>query len=126
MSAQPAAALIADRAIAGSTAAAQWAQLQADAPQVVTTMQRYLRRLVSFQAPTSVDVAENSLRQFAWWLVIDAALDTVEAVRRDDIVVVEVMVQSLDRAFWADYRRELERLFHQDEIIIRAQTYEAL
>ena len=48
------------------------------------------------------------------------------AVKRDDIVVVEVMAQSLDRAFWADYRRELEGLFHQDEIIIRAQTYEAL
>ena len=48
------------------------------------------------------------------------------AVKRDDIVVVEVMAQSLDRAFWADYRRELEELFHQDEIIIRAQTYEAL
>jgi hypothetical protein len=47
-------------------------------------------------------------------------------LKRDDIVVVEVMAQSLDRAFWADYRRELEELFHQDEIIIRAQTYEAL
>jgi len=48
------------------------------------------------------------------------------SVKRDDIVVVEVMAQSLDRAFWADYRRELEKLFQQDEIVIRAQTYEAL
>jgi hypothetical protein len=47
-------------------------------------------------------------------------------VKRDDSVVVEVMAQSLDRTFWADYRRELEGLFHQDEIILRAQTYEAL
>jgi hypothetical protein len=47
-------------------------------------------------------------------------------VQRDDIVVVEVMAQSLDRAFWANYRRELEGLFHQDEIVIRAQKYEAL
>jgi hypothetical protein len=47
-------------------------------------------------------------------------------VKRDDIVVVEIMAQSLDRAFWADYRRELEELFHQDEIVIRAQKYEAL
>jgi hypothetical protein len=47
-------------------------------------------------------------------------------VKRDDIVVVEVMARSLDRAFWANYRRELECLFQQDEIIIRAQTYEAL
>jgi hypothetical protein len=48
------------------------------------------------------------------------------SVKRDDIVVVEVMAQSLDRAFWTDYRPELEKLFHQDEIVIRAQTYEAL
>lgn len=48
------------------------------------------------------------------------------SVKRDDIVVVEVMAQSLNRAFWADYRRELEQLFHQDEIVIRAQPYEAL
>jgi hypothetical protein len=47
-------------------------------------------------------------------------------VKRDDIVVVEVMAQSLDREFWAEYRRQLEELFHQDEIVIRAQTYEAL
>jgi hypothetical protein len=36
------------------------------------------------------------------------------------------MAKSLDRAFWADYGRELEELFHQNEIVIRAQTYEAL
>jgi hypothetical protein len=47
-------------------------------------------------------------------------------IKRDDIVVVEVMAQSLDRPFWAGYRRELEELFYQDEIIIRAQSYEAL
>jgi hypothetical protein len=47
-------------------------------------------------------------------------------VKRDDIVVVEVMAQSLDRAFWGNYRRELEELFQQDKIVIRAQKYEAL
>jgi len=47
--------------------------------------------------------------------------NTGGTVKRDDIVVVEVMAQSLDRAFWADYRRELEELFHQDEIVIRAK-----
>jgi site-specific recombinase XerD len=94
VSAQRAAALIADRTIAGSTATAQWAQLQADAPQVVTTMQRYLQRLAAFQAPTSVDVAENALRQFAWWLVGNAGLDTVAAVRRDDIEDFKVWLAS--------------------------------
>ena len=52
--------------------------------------------------------------------------NTGGTVKRDDIVVIEVMAPSLDRAFWADYRRELEERFHQDEIVIRAQTYEAL
>jgi hypothetical protein len=47
-------------------------------------------------------------------------------VKRDDIVVVEVMVDSLDRTWWKDYRRELERLFCEDEIILRAQPYEHL
>jgi hypothetical protein len=32
-------------------------------------------------------------------------------VRRDDIVIVEVMVDALDRTWWKNYRRELEQLF---------------
>jgi hypothetical protein len=47
-------------------------------------------------------------------------------VKRDDIVVVEVMVDSLDRKWWEVYRRELEQLFRQDQIVLRAQTYERL
>jgi hypothetical protein len=52
--------------------------------------------------------------------------ETGSTVKRDDIVVVEVMVESLDRGWWRDYRRELEQLFTQDQIVVRAQTYEAL
>ncbi len=85
MSAQPADTLVADRTIAGSTAAAQWAQIHAVAPQVAVTMQRYLQRLAAFQAPASVDVAENALRQFARWMLTDTDLHEVAAVRRDDI-----------------------------------------
>jgi site-specific recombinase XerD len=84
VSAQPAGAPVADRMIAGSTAAAQWAQIQAVAPQVVVTMQRYLQRLAAFQAPASVVVAENALRIFAGWM-LGAGLDSVAAVRRADI-----------------------------------------
>ena len=47
-------------------------------------------------------------------------------LKRDDIVVVEVMVDSLDRTWWVAYRRDLERLFRQDRIVLRAQTYEPL
>ena len=45
---------------------------------------------------------------------------------RDEIVVFEVMADDLDRAWWATYRRELERRFRQEEIVIRAQTIEQL
>jgi hypothetical protein len=47
-------------------------------------------------------------------------------VKRDDIIAVEIMVDSLDRTWWKAYRHELERLFHQDEIVVRAQRYEPL
>jgi len=45
---------------------------------------------------------------------------------RDDIVVVEVMADALDRAWWRDYRRHLETLFRQDTIVIRARAVEIL
>jgi hypothetical protein len=47
-------------------------------------------------------------------------------IKRDDIVVFEVMTESLDEAFWAAYRRELERAFQQEEIVIRAQDIRLL
>lgn len=39
---------------------------------------------------------------------------------RDDMILVEVMVQRFDRDWWARYRRTLEERFRQDEIVIRA------
>ena len=47
-------------------------------------------------------------------------------VDRDSIVIFEVMADTLDRAWWDDYRAELERLFEQDEIVIRASSVERL
>ena len=38
----------------------------------------------------------------------------------DEIVVFEVMTQTLDVSWWASYRLHLEREFRQDEIVIRA------
>jgi hypothetical protein len=52
--------------------------------------------------------------------------ETGSTVKQDDIVVVEVMVESLDRGWWREYRRELEQLFSQNQIVVRAQTYEVL
>ncbi|HEX5871981.1 MAG TPA: hypothetical protein VFY65_16240 [Longimicrobium sp.] len=47
-------------------------------------------------------------------------------VARDDVVIVEVMADDVDRAWWKEYRRELESRFRQDEIVIRATPIERL
>jgi len=44
-----------------------------------------------------------------------------KSVRRDDIIVYEVMAKSLNRNWWAKYRKHLEAVFRQESIIIRAQ-----
>ena len=40
--------------------------------------------------------------------------------RHDDIVVYEVMAEELDAQWWKDYRLRLEKLFAQDELVVRA------
>jgi hypothetical protein len=45
---------------------------------------------------------------------------------RDDIVILEVLADELDRHWWRDYRQTLERMFRQDEVIIRAARIERL
>jgi hypothetical protein len=85
VSAPPARGPAASRAVAGGTAAGQWAQIEAAAPLVAALVRRYLRQLGTFLAPGSVNAAENALRQFARWLISDAGQDSVGAVHRDDI-----------------------------------------
>ena len=46
--------------------------------------------------------------------------------KRDDIVVYEVMVETLDREWWAAYRRTLEQRFEQEELLIRSEVVERL
>ena len=46
--------------------------------------------------------------------------------QRDDIVVYEVMAESLDRSWWKGFREALEKRFAQDELIIRSQEVERL
>lgn len=48
------------------------------------------------------------------------------ATKADDIVVLEVMTRAVDRAWWAKYRKQLERAFRQDEIVMRSQTIDLL
>lgn len=47
-------------------------------------------------------------------------------IARDDVVIVEVMTDALDRAWWAAYRRTLESRFRQDELVVRAVPIEPL
>ena len=46
--------------------------------------------------------------------------------QHDDIVIFEVMADSLDRDWWRAYRRELESRFRQEELVIRVQDIEIL
>ena len=40
----------------------------------------------------------------------------------DEIIVFEVMAETLDASWWKSYRLQLERDFRQDEIVVRASA----
>jgi len=44
----------------------------------------------------------------------------------DEIVIYEVMVESVDRFWWNEYRERLRNLFQQHKLIIRAESIELL
>ena len=46
--------------------------------------------------------------------------------KRDDLVIFEVMVPRLKRAWWTKYRRSLERTFKQKELLVRLQKVKLL
>jgi len=52
--------------------------------------------------------------------------DDTGHVRRDELVSFEVMAETLDRNWWQKYREELSRRFRQQEIVMRASTFERL
>ena len=45
---------------------------------------------------------------------------------RDDVLVFEVMADSLDVGWWASYRRDLAARFRQDSLVMRAQPVQLL
>ena len=45
---------------------------------------------------------------------------------KDEVVIFEVMTDRLEREFWRLYRLELQEMFQQDLIVIRAQKIEQL
>ena len=52
--------------------------------------------------------------------------DDGQDVVRDDVVVYEVMVESLDRDWWRALRERLCREWAQQELVVRAQACERL
>jgi hypothetical protein len=44
----------------------------------------------------------------------------------DELVLYEVMADTLDRAWWKGYREELERRFRQEAVVVRALGAEHL
>jgi hypothetical protein len=47
-------------------------------------------------------------------------------LERDDVVIVEVMTETLDAGWWHGYRRELEARFGQKSLVVRAQEVSLL
>src|SRR5260221_3702374 len=117
VSALPARELAAGQAVAGATAAAEWAQLQAAAPQAVMTIHRYLRQLGTFLAPRSVEAAESALRQFARWMVTQTQITAIARIGRDDIEDYKVWLAakrlSAGQVISAETRRERMRTVRQ-------------
>ncbi len=44
-----------------------------------------------------------------------------QPVKKDDLLLFEVMTDALDRNWWKEYGESLEQRFRQEEIVIRAQ-----
>ena len=46
--------------------------------------------------------------------------------RRDDVVIVEVMTNTLEREWWRNYATKLASRFEQEELVVRAMQFEDL
>ena len=52
--------------------------------------------------------------------------ETSGKTQHDDVLVIEVMVETLDRPWWRALRTELETTFRQTRVIVRVQAIEVL
>jgi hypothetical protein len=52
--------------------------------------------------------------------------DEDEAIERDQVIMVEVVVEGFDREWWAAYREQLEARFGQEEVHARALATEQI
>ena len=51
---------------------------------------------------------------------------TEAEIQRDQVIMIEVVVDALDRAWWARYREQLEQRFGQEEVHARALAIERI
>jgi hypothetical protein len=49
-----------------------------------------------------------------------------EAIERDQVIMIEVVVDVFDRDWWAGYREQLETRFGQEEVHARALAMEQI
>ena len=49
-----------------------------------------------------------------------------EDIERDQVIMIEVVVETFDRAWWAAYRTMLEERFGQEEVHARALAIERI
>ena len=52
--------------------------------------------------------------------------DETGRIHSDELALIEVMADSLDRAWWRSYREKLEQQFRQEEVIVRAFAFDRL
>jgi hypothetical protein len=52
--------------------------------------------------------------------------DDESPAERDVLIIYEVLCSRLDRKWWAKYRRKLQALFAQEELLIRAHKIKVL
>ena len=51
---------------------------------------------------------------------------TEDEIERDQVIMIEVVVQEFDPRWWEDYRKDLERRFDQEQIHARALSMELI
>lgn len=52
--------------------------------------------------------------------------DEDDAIERDQVIMVEVVVEAFDRAWWTTYREQLEQRFGQEEVHARVLPMEQI
>jgi hypothetical protein len=51
---------------------------------------------------------------------------TGQQVKRDELVIFEVVIRRVDRKWWMDYRYRLQKNFRQNELLVRVQDVKVL